>query len=137
MVPPTEGELNPDDAGWSALRAELRAALDCFDAADRQLLRATVLATADRELAEQERREAMGKAFAAKRAIADLFLFMLRQAQEVRKTECQTYLVSLLVPLLEQDGGELVEVIRGVVRRMLAAELPDAVRHILRRGRRR
>src|SRR5262249_7767905 len=78
-----------------SVRRELAAILERLDAADKKLHRAVVLGqTADREAAEAERREAMGEYWAAKEALAKLFMLLLRQAKE-------HYLEALRLHLIE------------------------------------
>jgi hypothetical protein len=76
------------------LTAELRTYMNQFEVSERAVREAQTLP--DREQAEAIRRDAMGKIYAGKVAIGDLFLLMLRTAIETRRDALCRYLADLL-----------------------------------------
>jgi hypothetical protein len=79
------------------VRAELQAILERFDEADRRMCRAQVLGDrAAADVAEDERREAMGDRYAAGLALADLWLLLTRHALEYRADAARQLLADVL-----------------------------------------
>ena len=86
-----------------SLRAELGSYADRMAAADRHAREATT--QADRDVAEQQRREAMGRHYALEMDMADLFVLLLRHAIEHRPHEVRLLLADALraelAPIIE------------------------------------
>jgi hypothetical protein len=114
-----------DKGGGESARSLVRREIDRltteWEEADRLSRQAPT--HADREKAEEERRELAGRFWSLREQLADLCLLLLRYAREHREDALRLYLLDVLRPALVE-----------LVREILAADLPDALA-VLRRGR--
>jgi hypothetical protein len=94
----------------SLLRDDLLRIAERFQAASDTAWRAAVAGDADaREAAESKRREAAGEYHAAREALADLGLLLLRHALELRPDAVRLYLLEALKPELQAFARAIVE----------------------------
>jgi hypothetical protein len=91
--------ITPHSGATSLIRAELARIGGRFDAADRRAKQASTIE--DREVAEEERREAAGDFWAAEADLADFLLLLLRVALRHQPDALTRYLVQALRPELE------------------------------------
>jgi hypothetical protein len=101
---------------------------EAFDAGDRLFNQAQT--PADREKAEELRREASAAFWSAGEQLGDLFLLMMRYAVAHRGNALALYLLDVLVPaLLDRLRPEL----EGLVREVIRDDLPDCLAIYLHR----
>jgi hypothetical protein len=119
---PCPSEIKPDAAADAlenchaagTLRAELLAHCERFAEAEQRAQSARVYQQqGERAAAEAESMEAAGAYHAASRALADLFLLLLRHAKQHCPDALRTYFVELLRPELDELADAIVAVERG------------------------